>query len=161
MFLRRTRGSTHAVTPGAAADEEDEVAVCGRPTKHVLPRCRRHDRADFETLRHIARMIDLGDLSGGEADLISVGGVTPSRDPADFLLRQLARKSFGNRNRRIGGPGYPHGLVDVGSAGKGIANASAEAGGGTSERLDFGGVIVGFVFELNQPLLRPDGSVRL
>jgi len=71
---------------------------------------------------------------------------------ADLALGELAGDCFVVGCAGVGCAGDSHGLVDVGASGKGVANAAAEAGGGSAERFDFGGVIVGLVFELDQPL---------
>ena len=46
-----------------------------------------------------------------------------------------------------------HGLVDVGTAGKRVADAAAEAGRRAAVGLDLGGVVVRFVFKLHEPFL--------
>ena len=98
-------------------------------------------------------MIDLGDLAGGEADLVAVGGVAFGSDLADLFLGKLAGQGFGKGCERIARAGDAHRLIDVGAAGEGIADAAAEAGGRATERLDLGGVVVGLVFELDEPFL--------
>ena len=75
-------------------------------------------------------------------------------DLADFFLRELAGQGFGERCERIARAGDAHGLIDIGTAGERIADAAAEAGGGTTEGLDLGGVVVGLVLEHDEPLLR-------
>ena len=44
-------------------------------------------------------------------------------------------------------------MIDVGPAGKGVPDGAADTGSRTAERFDFGGVVVGFVFEHEEPRL--------
>ena len=57
----------------------------GGLTDDVLSGSRTHNRADLHTLRHIAGMIDLLYIAGGQTDLVAVGAVAVSR---------LASRSF-------------------------------------------------------------------
>ncbi len=152
VFFRGTGGTADAVASGAAADEQDHIAGRGGAAKNVGAWGGCDDCADFEAFRDIARVIDFGDLAGGEADLVAIGRVAVGGDLADFLLRELAGQGFGEGDVGITRAGDAHGLIDVRAAGEWIADAAAEAGGGTAEWFDLGGVVVGFVFEHDQPL---------
>ena len=98
-------------------------------------------------------MVDFADFAGGEADLVSVGGVAVGRFLTNFALGKFAGNGFVVRCARVGGTGDAHGLVDVGTAGKRVANTTAEASSGAAEGFDFGGVVVRFVFKLHEPFL--------
>ena len=145
--------ATDAVTSGTSAEQDDLVARGRGLTAHMIGRSRGHDRTDLHALGHIARVVDLVDLAGGQTNLVAVGGISRSRRGDELALGELALKRFGNRNGRIGGAGHAHGLVYVGTAGQRIADAAADAGGRATERLDFGRVIVGLVLEQEQPVL--------
>jgi hypothetical protein len=67
----------------------------GVPRKTLRARRGGDDGADFQALGDVAGVIDLGDLAGGEADLVAVGRVAVGGDLADFLLRELAGEGFG------------------------------------------------------------------
>ena len=112
-----------------------------------------HDGADFHALGHIARMVDLVDLTGRQTDLIAVRGVSGGRGGDDLALGELALECFGNRDTRVAGAGHAHRLIHVGTARQRVADAPADAGGRAAERLDFGRVVVGFVLEQEQPVL--------
>ena len=97
VFLGGAGGAADAIASGAAADEQDDVAGRGGAAEDVGARGGGDDRADFQALGDVAGMIDFRDLAGGEADLVAVGRVAVGGDLADFLLRQLAGKGFGER----------------------------------------------------------------
>jgi hypothetical protein len=94
VFLGGTRGSADAVAPGASADEEDGIARRGGAAENLRARRGGHDGADFQAFGDVARVIDLRNLSGGEADLVAVGRVAVCGDLTDFLLRELAGERF-------------------------------------------------------------------
>ena len=152
VLLRRTGRTADAVAPGAAADEEDNIAGRRRAAEDLRARRGGDHGADFQALRDVAGVVDFRDLAGGEADLVAVGRVAGGGDLADLLLRKLAGESLGERCQGISRAGDAHRLIDVGAAGKGIADAAAEAGGGAAEGLDFGRVVVGLVLEHDEPL---------
>ena len=106
-----------------------------------------HNRTDLHTLGHIARVINLVDLTGGKTDLVAIRGITGGGGGDQFALGELAFERFGNRNGRISSTGYTHGLIHVGTAGKRVADASADAGCRTTKRFDFRRMVVGFVLE--------------
>ena len=110
--------------------------------------------AHFHVFGLITGMIDFDDLPGGQANLVAVGRCTRGRAASNGDLRQFAGQGVGNVFARIGAAGQAHGLIHVGAPGKRIAYRAADAGGGAAEGLDFGGVVMGFVFELQQPGLR-------
>ena len=96
-------------------------------------------------------MVDFADFTGGEADLVSVGRIAVSRFLANFALGKFAGNGFVVRCARVSGTGDAHGLVDVGTAGKRVADTTAEASSRAAEGFNFGGVVVRFVLKLHEP----------
>ncbi len=119
----------------------------------MVGRRRGHDRADLHALGHIAGVVDLVHLAGGQADLVAVGGIARGRRGDELALGELALQRFGHRNGRVRRTGHAHRLVHVGAAGQGVADAAADAGGRATERLDFGRMVVRLVLEQEQPVL--------
>ena len=72
VSLGRAGGTTNAVTSGTAAEQNDLVARSGGFAAHMICRSRGHNRTDLHTLGHIARVIDLVDLTGGKTNLVAV-----------------------------------------------------------------------------------------
>jgi len=151
VFFGRAGGSADAIASGTTADEEDEVAGIGTTTEDVFTRRGGDDGSDFHAFSGVVGVINFGDFSGGEADLVSVRGVATSGFLTDFTLGEFAGDGFVVRGAWVGSAGDTHGLVDVGAATQGVANTTAKAGGGSAEGLDLGGVVVSFVFELDEP----------
>ena len=98
-------------------------------------------------------MIDLIDLAGGKADLVAVGRVTGGSGRHQFALGQLAGQRLADGLERVARTGHAHGLINVAAAGQRVADGTADAGGCAAERLDLGGVVVGFVLKEEQPVL--------
>ena len=99
-------------------------------------------------------MVVLNDLSGSEADLVAVGGRARRRAFGDDRLWQFAGQGGGVGFARVGTAGEAQRLVNVGAAGERVADGAADAGRRTTVGFDFGRVVVGFVFELQQPRAR-------
>ena len=72
----------------------------------------------------------------------------------DLLLGQLALQGIRLQYGRVSRAGHAHRLIDIGTAGERVADRAAEAGGRAAERLDLGRMVVGFIFEIDQPLFR-------
>ena len=153
MRLGSAGGTTDAVTTGTAAEQDDLVARSRGLAAHMIGRSRGHNRTDLHTFGHIARMVDLIHLAGGQADLVAVGGVAGRGGGDELTLRKLALKRFGHRHGRVGGTGHTHRLIHVGTARQGVADAAADAGGRATERFDLGRVVVRLVLEQEQPIL--------
>ena len=98
-------------------------------------------------------MIYFVNLTGGKSYLVSVRGISGCCRGNDFTLRQLAGKGIGKRHRRVAGSGNPHGCINISTPGQRVAYSAADTGRGSSERLDFGRVVVGLVLEQKQPIL--------
>ena len=80
----------HAVAAGAAAQQNDDVAGGGALAADMGSGGGAHDRADLHPLCHIAGVIDLIHLTGGQADLVAVGGITGGGGGHQLALGQLA-----------------------------------------------------------------------
>ena len=150
VFFGGAGGPADAVASGAAADEENDVAGGGVAALHLAARAGGDDGSDFHAFGEVAGMVDFGDLAGGEADLVAVRGVSAGGFEADFALGEFVGKGLGEGGARVPSAGDAHRLIDVGTAGEGVADAAAETGGGAAEGFDFGGVVVGLVFELDE-----------
>ena len=122
VSLRRAGGAADAVTAGATAEQDDPVAGGRGLTAHMVGRGGGHDRAHLHALGHIAGVVDLVDLAGGEPDLVAVRAVAGGRGGHELALGQLAFKRFGDRHGRIGGTGDAHRLIHVGAARQGVAD---------------------------------------
>ena len=153
MALGRAGGTADAVPAGAAAQQNHHVAGGGTLPDHIVCRRGAYYGTHFQVLGHIAGMVDLTDLAGGKADLVAVGGVARRGGLGQLALGELAGNGFGDRRAGIPAAGDPHGLIDVSTAGEGVPDASADAGGGAAEGLDFRGMVVGFILEHQQPVL--------
>ena len=62
-----------------------------------------HNRADLHALGHIAGVVDLVHLTGGQADLVAVGGIAGGSGGHQLALGQLAGQRLGRR-ARVGSP---------------------------------------------------------
>ena len=152
VFLGRTGRATHTITTRASTDQQNHIAGGRGAAEHLRTWGRCHHRTDLHALGHIAGVIDLRHLAGRQTDLVAVRRVTAGRHLADLLLRQLAGQRLGKRSARIACARHTHRLIDIRAAGKGIADATAQASRGTAKRLDFRRVVVRFVFKHHQPL---------
>ena len=146
-------GAADAVPAGAAAQEDHHVAGGGPLPADVGRRGRAHHRAALQVLSHIALVVELRHVAGGQADLVAVGGVARRGGLGDLPLGQLALQGLLHRGAGVAAASEAHGLVDVYPAGEGVADAPADAGGRAAEGLDLGGVVVGLVLEQEQPVL--------
>ena len=146
-------GAADAVTAGAAAEQDDLVAGRGALAAHVVGGRGAHDGADLHALGHVAGVVELADLPGGQADLVAVAGVAGGGGGHELALRELAGHGLGHGDRGVGRAGHAHGLVDVAAAGERVADGAADAGRRSAERLDLGRVVVGLVLEQEQPVL--------
>ena len=145
-------GAAATVPSGASAQQDDDVAGFRHFPDHVFCRGSAHHSADLHSLGHIAGVVNFTDLAGSQADLVAVGGVAVGSAVDQLLLGQLALDGFAYRGQGVACTGNPHGLVDIAPAGQGVPDRTAQAGGCAAEGLDFSGVVVGFVFEHQQPV---------
>ncbi len=153
MRFGGTGSTAAAITAGAAAEQDDDIARIGRQTDDIGTRCRCDNGADLHTLCHVIRMIDFIYKTGCQTDLIAVGTVAGRGACRQLSLRQFALQCLIERYGRVCCTGYTHCLIYIGTAGKRIADCTAEAGCRTAERLDLGRMVMGLVFEIDEPLL--------
>ncbi len=153
MRLGRTGGAADAVAAGAAAEQDDLVAGRRALAAHVVGRRGAHDGADLHALGHVAGVVELGDLAGGQTDLVAVAGIAGRGGGHEFALRQLAGERLGHGHGRVGRAGHAHRLVHIAAAGERVADGAADAGRRAAEGLDFGRVVVGLVLEQEEPVL--------
>ena len=153
MNFGGTGGSADAVTAGTAAQQNDDISGIGGFSLHRASGSRAHHSADLHALRHIVGMINLFHIAGSQTDLVSVGAVAVGSFPHQLLLGQLTFHGILHRHGGICRSCHTHGLVYIGTAGQGIADGSSQTGGGASEGLNLCGMVVGLIFEVDQPLL--------
>ena len=145
-------GSTAtAVTAGASAQQDDDILGIGHLAAYVLGRSGRDNRADLHALCGVAVMVKLVYLAGCKTDLVTVGGITCSCGGDQLLLRQLTGQSFGKCTGGICAAGDTHGGINVGASRQRVTDRTANAGGRAAKGLYFGGVIVRFVLEQQEP----------
>ena len=153
VLLRGSRGAADAVAARAAAQHDDPVPGLGTLAAHVLGLHGTHHGAYLKALGHIVRMVDLTDVGRGQTDLVAVARIARGGLLRDDALRELARERVAHLLVDISGTRNAHGLVDVAAARQRVADRAAQAGRGSSERLDLGRVVVCLVLELQEPLL--------
>ena len=145
-------GTAASVTAGTAAQKDDHVTGGRNLAAYVFSGSGRDDRTDLHTLGRVAGVIDLVYHTGGQTDLVTVGGIAGRCRGHDLALGQLARHSLGYGTGGIGRAGHTHSGVYIGTAGQRIADRTADTGGGTAEGLDLGGMVVRFILKEEQPV---------
>ena len=160
VSLGRSCSAAHAVTACASAQKDDDIARIAVLALYILAGSGAHDSADLHALGHIAGMIDLLDVTGGQTDLVAVAGVALGCSHDELLLGKLVLKCIGYRHGGIGGAGHAHSLVYISSSGERVADRAAEACGSAAEGLDLCGMVVGLVLEEYEPLFC-DGAVSV
>ena len=153
MALRRTGRAADAVAAGAATEQDHNVTRSGTLTHNVLGGRRGNDRAALESLGNVALVVKLGDMARGKADLVAVGRISRRRGLRQLALGELSGKRLRERLSRVAAAGDAHRLMDISAAGERVADAASDAGGRAAEGFNFGGVVVGLVFEHQQPVL--------
>ena len=155
-------GSAAAAVPSGLASQQDHhVPGNGGFSADILRRRSADHCADLHALCHIARVIDLGNMAGGKADLVAVGAVAVGCPYRDLTLGQLAGDGILHRHQGICRAGNTHRLVYIGAAGQRIPDGASQTGCRTAEGLDLGGVVVGYVLEHEDPVLFPVFGVHL
>ena len=145
--------SPDAVPAGPAAEEDDPVpGIRSQPLNRSSGRSPENG-PDFHPLGRIVGVVEFLDIPGRQADLIPVRRISMGGLPAELLLGELALHGLRVRHRGVRSPGDPHGLIDIGPAGKRVPDGPAQAGGRPAEGLDFRRVVVGLVLEVQEPLL--------
>ena len=116
MHLGGAGGAADAVPAGAPAEKDDDVARIGIFTDHVFSGSSSHHRTDLHPLGHIARMIDLLYISGGQTDLVAIGGISLGSAVDDLTLGKFTLKRFAQRSGGVCSSCDAHGLVHIGAA---------------------------------------------
>ena len=158
--LGGARRAAAAVAAGAPAQQHHDIARFGLRAAHVVARGRGDHRAQLHALGDKARMIVFLHLARREADLVAVAGIALRRGRGDAPLGQLARAGAAVRHARVARTGDAHRLIDVAAAGERVADRAAEAGRRAAEALDLRRVVMGLVFEHDEPRLVPAVHVR-
>ena len=153
MGFGGTGGSAAAVASGTSAQQDDDISGLGAFPADILRRSGGDYCADLHTFGGITVMIQLVHLSGGQTDLVAVGGVARRSGGDQFLLRKLSFHGLTDAAQRIGTAGDAHGGIHVASAGQRVTDGTADTGGGSAERLDLRRMVVGLVFKQKQPVL--------
>ena len=151
VLLGRTRSTAAAVAAGLAAEEDDDIARKRFFTDDIIARCSAEDSADFHTFGDEAGVVIFLDFARSQADLVAIGAVALGSACRQFALRQFADERIFDRLARVAGTGDAHSLIDIGTAAQGIADTAAQAGSRTAERFDFRWVVMGFIFEEEEP----------
>ena len=90
MYFGGTGSAAAAVTSGTSAQQNDDITRIGGLTDYIFTRSRPHDGADLHTFCNVVGMVNLLHITGGQADLVAVGGITLGGAVYDLALGQLA-----------------------------------------------------------------------
>ena len=151
MGLGRTGGTAAAVPTGAAAQENHHISGSRNFSTDILRRGCSNYSTNLHPLGSIAWMVNFVHNAGGQTNLVTVRGVTGGSGGDNLSLGQLALNGLIHRLERICCAGDTHSTVHIGPAGQGVTDSAADTGGSTTEGLNFRGMVVGFVFEQQQP----------
>ena len=89
----------------------------GRLAAHMVGRRGGNDRADLHALGHVAGVVHLVDLAGGQTDLVAVGWNSRRRRVVTSLRWGSLPGSVSDTGAgRVGGAGDAHGLIHVAAA---------------------------------------------
>ena len=152
MGLGRAGCAANAVTTSAAAEKDDDVAIFWTLAADVALRSCAYNSTNLHALCNVAWVIELRNLAGSKANLVTVAGITCGCRANNGALGKLSRKCLRNRNGWICGAGDAHCLVDVAAARKGIADSTADAGSCTTKRLNLGWMVVSLVLKEEEPV---------
>ena len=151
--LGGTGGSAAAVTAGTASQKDDHISRKGAFPSYIFCRSGCHNGTDLHTLCGIAVMIQLVYDTRGKADLVSVGGIACRCRGNELSLGKLAGKGLGKGPGGICGTGHAHGVIYIGTTGKGIPDGTADTGGCSTEGLDLRRMVMGLVLKEQEPVL--------
>ncbi len=94
MGLGGAGGTADAVAAGAAAQQDDHLAGRGALAADMVARGGTHNGADLHSLGHIAGVVDLIHLAGGEADLVAIAGIAGGGRGHELALRAACRRGL-------------------------------------------------------------------
>ena len=152
VLLGGTGGSADAVTAGAAAQKQDDVSGGGGFAADGRCLHGTYHGANLHALGGVAFGVNFTHVRGGQANLVAVAGIALGGLVGNHALGEFAGDGIGYLGGDVAGTGHAHGLIYVGTARERVTDGTAQAGGCAAERLNLGGVIVGFVLELQEPL---------
>ena len=153
MYLGGSGCAADTVTTGTSAQKHNHISRIRIQTFYIFSRSCAHNSANLHTLCRIIRMINLFYIAGCQTNLVSIGAVAAGSTIYQLSLRQLAMQGFRKRTGRICCAGYTHCLIYIGTAGKRIADCSAQTGRSAAEGLDLRRMVVSFILKVYQPLL--------
>ena len=153
MALRGAGSAADTVTSGPTAKKDDNVPRGGAFAAYIFSGSGSDNRSAFQTLGHIALVVDFRHMPGSKTDLVAVRTIARSRRLRQLSLRQLSLQGFRKRFARISPAGYAHGLMDKRTAGERVPNAAANTGRRTAKRLDLRRMVMGLILEHQKPVL--------
>ena len=153
MSLRGTRRAAAAVTPGPAAQKNNDITGVGIFTDHIVPGSRTHYRTDLQSFCGIVGMVDLVHQAGGKPNLVAVGAVPLGRPGHDLSLGKLSFHRLLQWSCGIRCTCYTHCLVYIPPPGERIADGAAKTGGSAAKGFDLRRMVVCLIFKEHQPLL--------
>ena len=152
MGLGGAGRAADTVASGAPAQKQDDIACLRAFADDVFGRSRADDRAAFQALGDIAFMVDFGDQSGRQTDLVAVGGVAGSSCLGKLTLRQFSLQGIFHLRPRIAAAGVAHRLMDIDTSGQRVTDTAADTGRRAAEGFDLGRVVVGLILEHEEPV---------
>ena len=152
MCLGGTGCAANAVTTSAAAEKNDDVTIFWTLAANVALRSCAYNSTNLHAFCNIAWVIELRNLAGSKANLITVAGITCSCRANNGALRKLSWEGLRNWNGWICSASDTHCLVDVAAARKRVADSTTDAGSCATKRFNLGWVVVSFVLEEEEPV---------
>ena len=151
--LRSTRSTTATVATGSTAKQYHHIAWVAGQSLHLSAwRCRYHGTY-LHALGNIVGVVDFVHQTRRQSYLVAVAAIAVRGGGDNLALRQLARKGLAERLRRVGSTRHTHRLIDVCTSAQRVADAAAQTGCRTAERLYLRRVVVRLVLEIHKPLL--------
>ena len=152
MRLRRAGSAANTVTTSATAKKNDDVAIFWTLAANVTLRSCAYNSTNLHALCNVAWMVELRNLAGSKANLITVAGISCSCRANNGALGKLSRKCLRNRSGWVCSASDAHRLVDVAAARKRVADSTADTGSCATKRLNLGWMVVSLVLEEEEPV---------
>jgi len=153
MRFRGTCRASYAVPSGSSSKKNYNIARLWSLAYNIFRLCRPYYSPYLHAFCGITRMIYFMNVSCCKPYLVTVRTVTGRRSSANLTLRQFAFYSGRSALKRICRSRYAHSLINKGAPGKRVAYRPAKTGSRPSERLNFGRMVVRFVFKHQKPVL--------
>ena len=151
VYFRRTGSSPDTVSAGTSTNQDYNVSRPRILANHVGCRGCRNNGTQFHAFSFKTGMIYFCHLSCCKTDLISVRTESRCSFSGKLHLRKFSLPGFRKRPSRIGSPGNSQSLIYPRPTGKRITDSTTDTSSGTTERFYLCRMIVGFVFEHQQP----------